>query len=116
MKFPDQSSRRIFLGGNSQGNMLGLAAFLRYKGPTPLGGYAGIIGINALKKSEARTSKSAIALQSQTPMLLYNGAADPIMNVRYVRNNLRYFKTIVYGQNPGNFEWVVEENMGHVWS
>ena len=115
-KFEDKSSRRIFLGGNSQGNMLGLATFLRYSGPTPLGGYAGIIGMNALPKSQASTTSEDIAMQSETPMLLYNAGSDPIFNIRYVRNNLRYFRNVVYGSDPKNFTWIVEENMGHVWS
>ena len=47
-KFADKDSRRIFIGGESQGCVMSLAAFLRYNKTTPLGGLMGHIGVNLL--------------------------------------------------------------------
>ena len=38
---------RIFIGGASQGTMVSIAAFLKYKGPKHLGGVIGLIGMQA---------------------------------------------------------------------
>ena len=79
LRFPDQDSKRVFIGGNSQGTIVTLAAYLRYKGPTRLGGYCGILAVNLLPPEEAQRSPAAIKMQSETPMLLYNGEDDPIL-------------------------------------
>jgi len=49
MKFPDESSRRIFVGGYSQGAMVALAAFNKYPGVYPMGGVYALNGLQALK-------------------------------------------------------------------
>ena len=38
---------RVFIGGSSQGTMVSIAAFLKYKGPKHLGGVIGLIGMQA---------------------------------------------------------------------
>ena len=43
-RFEDKDTSRVFIGGFSQGCMTALAAFLRYKGITPLGGVIGLSG------------------------------------------------------------------------
>ena len=41
---PNQDMKRVFLAGFSQGGMLALAAYLKYKGTTP---FAGIICLSS---------------------------------------------------------------------
>lgn len=60
-KLPDKSSKRIFIGGFSQGCMVSLAAFMRYKGTEPLGGVLGLSGMQALGKLPEMSAEQMLA-------------------------------------------------------
>ena len=59
---PDKDSRRIYIGGHSQGAMTSLSIFLRYPGTTPLGGVIIESGMMVLSMKNILTSKSALAV------------------------------------------------------
>ena len=73
---------KVYIGGLSQGCMVSLAVFLKYRGEKPLGGIIGIMGMIALDytrhiKFENDEEKDRIVkLRRDTPMFLYHGEDD----------------------------------------
>ena len=57
-------TRRIIIGGMSQGCIVSLAAFLSYTKPTPLGGVLAMSGIQSLELTEEMKSPERQKVQS----------------------------------------------------
>jgi len=60
LKLPDQDPSRIFIGGFSQGCMVALAAFIKYQGTKPFGGFLGLSGMQALEIKDFGFSKEQL--------------------------------------------------------
>ena len=64
----------------SQGALTSIDIFLRYNGTTPLGGVVVESGTMTLEEQYRRTSPEALEVQGNTPMFVYHGSADYIVN------------------------------------
>ena len=62
-KFADKDASRVFIGGFSQGCMVSLAAFLKYKGDKPFGGLIGLSGMQALEFKPEEVTPEVLAVQ-----------------------------------------------------
>lgn len=101
------------MGGFSQGGMTTLSTFLRYGGPTPLGGVFGLSTLLPLETDYMDLSNTALKAQSETPMLLYNGVTDATLNITQAQSSFWIFENYVYSRNPSNLEIRSEEGLGH---
>lgn len=74
---------KVMIGGFSQGGVLSLAVYLRYKEyDKPLGGVFSLSGMQGLEKGNydasgtSRSQKTITKLRSDTPLFTYYGKAD----------------------------------------
>jgi predicted esterase len=64
----------------SQGALTSLAILLRYNGTTPLGGVVIESGTMVLNRDNMLTTPEALYVQGNTPIFIYHGTADKIIN------------------------------------
>ena len=73
---------KIFIGGFSQGCMVSIAAFLKYKGLKRLGGVIGLSGMQGLDHNKYVTFENEeekeriMNMRKETPMFIYHGLDD----------------------------------------
>lgn len=91
-----RTTKRIYIGGQGEGGMMALAAFLRYNQPEPLGGIFAIGALQALYKDNIDTSPNAFKVQSNTPMLMINGDMDEDVELIEAKYTFYYFETETY--------------------
>lgn len=80
LNLPNQDSRRIYIGGMSQGALSTIDILLRYNGTTPLGGVVIESGCMTLEEQYRLTTPEALEVQGNTPMWVYHGSADKVLN------------------------------------
>jgi len=107
--------RKIFFGGNGEGCMVVLAAFMRYEGKMQLGGICGLNGfqaLNAIKEME-RTSLETMAArmvtQRKIPMMLIHGENNEKIKYEDAAETYIYFKNL-YSSKPNNFMFFKEKD------
>ena len=116
LKFPDGDSKRIFMGGMSQGAKTSLATLMRYPGPTPLGGFIIESGMFILEPQNINKDTSALKSQGETPIMFYHGDADKTLNIDMVIASDKYVPDVVYKDTPQNYSFTIEHGMGHTVS
>jgi phospholipase/carboxylesterase len=101
-------SKRIFLGGFSQGCSLALATYILYN-QAPLGG---ILGCSGLFCTDVDWAKIDTKEKEKVPVLLYHGKSDSLIDVEFAE------KTYLKLRNAGvkTIEFIKEEGLDHTTS
>ena len=111
---PRHDTSRIFIGGFSQGCQVVLASFLIYSLSTPLGGIIGLSVMNRLAVKAEDKIDDQLKVMGQTPMFLYHGIPDKIINIKSAKASCKIFQDKVYtGENKNNFTFIENETIGH---
>jgi len=61
-EFSDKDTKKVFIGGTSQGCMVSLATFLRWSGTQRLGGVIGMVGLQGLKITDEEEKPEKMAV------------------------------------------------------
>lgn len=101
------SSEHVFLGGSSQGCILGLDTFVRY--PRCLGGFCGVVGFWPRCSDSAVKNKEFIKAKTQRPIRLLNGEADTIVKPDLVRSSFNFFRKAGFT----DMKTVMRQGQGH---
>jgi predicted esterase len=106
--------KKVFLGGNAEGCMVVLAAFMRYEGKMQIGGILGLNGFQALdmNKEMRRSSLEAISTrmitQRKVPMMLIHGENNEKIKYKDARETYVYFQNL-YASKPNNYMFFKEK-------
>jgi len=93
----NKNIKKVFLGGNAEGCMVVLAAFMRYEGTMQIGGILGLNGFQALdmNKEMQRSSLEIIAArmvtQRKIPMMLIHGENNEKIKCQDAAETYVYF-------------------------
>ena len=89
---------------------------LSYPGPDPLGGIICTSGLIALAEDNFNKTTEAVAAQKNTPLLLYHGEKDSVVNFGFANQTYQYYETTLKaGQSSDLFEFKKAPNMDHCW-
>lgn len=113
LMLPNQDSKRIYIGGMSQGALSSIDVLLRYNGTTPLGGVVIESGTMSLEEQYRLTSPEALEVQGNTPMWAYHGSVDKVINQELSNESYAYLRDVVYKNYPDNYSYQIEQGMGH---
>jgi len=108
LDLPNQDSRRIYIGGMSQGALSSIDILLRYNGTTPLGGVVIESGTMTLELQYRLTTPEALKVQGETPMFVYHGSADKVISQSLSLESYAYLTNVVYKNYPQNYSYEVE--------
>jgi len=99
-------AHRVFLGGASQGCILGLDVYMRRSGKQSLGGFLGVIG-HWPRCSDALLVADEV--RSGRPVRLFNGGEDSIIPLALVQAGVRKLRNI----GLANLKSVITPGVGH---
>lgn len=106
--------KKVFLGGQAEGCMVVLAAFMRYDSKMQIGGILGLNGFQALDMREEmkRSSLEAIAermpTQRKIPMMLVHGENNSKIKYSDAAETYVYFANL-YASKPNNYLFFKEK-------
>ena len=113
-KLPNQDASRLFIGGYSQGCQVALACFLTCVQAYPLGGIIGLSGFQRLQIDAESIPQEQLEVMRQTPMFLYHGTADKMINIKHTKLSYEIFKKRIYtGEGKRNFCFFEQEGLGN---
>lgn len=111
--YDDKNSKRVFMGGFSQGCFTSTATLVRYNKPKPIGGIICLSGLQPLLDEHFENSSQALKVQSEIPFMQYHGDADPTVNINDAIYTHKYLKDVIYKNKKDNYTFQIEAGLRH---
>ena len=113
-QLPNKDSKRLLVGGFSQGCYMANAILVTYPGPDPLGGVFCASGMIGLREDYFNKTKEARNAQRQTPYLAYHGLRDDIVDFENAEWTYQYYVNDLYKDQPkSQFEIHTDKYLYH---